>query len=149
MADAPDSTADVPVTDEEIARTAREKHLASIRTAGPRARASVDDWLDKNVNQPAAAAGYPKVGAAISAAGSTAADLAIPENADEAGVLVPGKAAIGKVAKAAEEGAGPVIERVINYGRAPKRTITQATTGWEQKTTAELAAEAKARGLVK
>ncbi len=96
------------VSDAEISKYARSRVKAKdpySEEVGPGAgiMRGIDSWLGENVNQPLADAGYPKVGAGLSAAGSAVADLAIPQTSgDYAGVLVPfGKA--GKAGKALEE----------------------------------------------
>lgn len=59
----------------------------------------IDSWLTENVVEPSAKAGYPEIGAGVAAAGSTIADLAVPQTAgDFAGVLIP----FGKAGKAAK-----------------------------------------------
>lgn len=57
---------------------------------------SLDDWLNENVNLPLAKRGHENIGAGLSALGSAAGELIIPDDAsDLAMAAVPG----GKIAK--------------------------------------------------
>ncbi len=105
--------------------------LQKLREAGPAAKKATDDWLDEHVNQPMAAAGHPEVGAGLSAVGSAAADMAIPENEMDLAMMalpVKGIGKLGKVAKAGETAA-------IDYSKFGRKVVpfkeTAATTGFE------------------
>ena len=74
----------------------------------PQLKEKLDSWLDNNVNQPLASKGYGNIGAGLSAAGSAAGDMFIPEDAtDVAMSFLPfGKIAkgVGKIFKGAKKG---------------------------------------------
>lgn len=101
--------------------------LQKIREAGPAAKKKVDDWLESNVNEPLAEAGHPDIGAGISAVGSAAADMAIPEDEmDLAMAALPIKGG-GKAIKAAKE--------ALNYekwaGKIAPKVVTEVGKGFQ------------------
>lgn len=56
-----------------------------------------DDFLNENVNVPLAERGYPKLGAGLAAAGSSAVDYVVPDSVEE-GAMTLAAGPIGKIA---------------------------------------------------
>lgn len=70
--------------------------LKLLQFPGKEIKDTATDLIDRYINQPAAAAGYPDTGAAISAGAKAVTDFAIPDdNTDLAMTMLP----VGKVAK--------------------------------------------------
>ncbi len=77
----------------------------------------IDSWLDENVVQPAAKAGYPNAGAAAATVPSTIAEFAVPQTAgDFAGTLIP----FGKIGKGAAKAESKLVKAESKIGKAPK-----------------------------
>ncbi len=122
-------------TDEDIYREHvlnREVKDPYAQEVGPGAgiMRGLDKFLGENVAEPLGRAGYPKIGAGISAGTSAIADLAIPQTAgDIAGIVIPmGKA--GKALKGEQKLADKIIEKrpfsepdYVSKARNPKTVI--------------------------
>lgn len=87
-----------------------------------------DEWLQNNVNQPIADAGYPEVGAATAAAASTAKDL-LPKDESEFAVGVPVNASasmLGKMKGLASRAEEPVGTAMMNAGARTAEDVAKA-----------------------
>lgn len=113
----------------------------------PGLKEKLNNWLDENVNQPLNKKGYSKTGSAISALGSAAGEMYIPESAADlamsvfpAGKAIKALSKTKKAAKAADEVADATKESAAFYGNLKVPTAAPkppTASEWKKMTDAE------------